>query len=77
VVQPIINLESLQEQLLFYGDISDDDPIDYHDVEVALSSPKDFVGAEEDFLYERRASGYVSRWFTKVATAEDGVRGCF
>jgi hypothetical protein len=32
VPQPNVEFASLKEQALFYGDISDDDPIDYHDV---------------------------------------------
>jgi hypothetical protein len=38
VVQPNIKIASLKEQSLFYGEILDDDPIDYHDVEVGQES---------------------------------------
>jgi 4-hydroxyphenylpyruvate dioxygenase-like putative hemolysin len=32
VLQSNVKFASLKEQALFYGDILDDDPIDYHDV---------------------------------------------
>jgi hypothetical protein len=34
VLQPNVKFANLKEQSLFYGDIPDDDPIDYYDVEV-------------------------------------------
>jgi hypothetical protein len=34
VLQPNVKFASLREQALFYGEIPDDDPIDYHDVDV-------------------------------------------
>jgi hypothetical protein len=33
VLQSNVKFASLKEQALFYGDIPDDDPIDYQDVE--------------------------------------------
>jgi hypothetical protein len=41
---------SLKEQALFYGDIPDDDPIYYHDVEVRQGSPEELADAIEGFL---------------------------
>jgi hypothetical protein len=35
VLQLNVKFASLKKQALFYGDIPDDDPIDYHDVDVA------------------------------------------
>jgi hypothetical protein len=34
VLHPNVNFASLKKQTLFYRDIPDDDPIDYHDVDV-------------------------------------------
>jgi hypothetical protein len=34
VSQPNVKFASLKAQALFYGDIPDDDPIDYHDLDV-------------------------------------------
>jgi hypothetical protein len=35
-----VKFASLKEQALFYGEIPDDDPIDYHDVDVGQASPE-------------------------------------
>jgi hypothetical protein len=43
VVQLNIKFTILKEQSLFYGDIPDDDPIDYHDVKVDQGSPEELV----------------------------------
>jgi hypothetical protein len=40
VLQPNVKFASLKEQALFYGDIPDDSPIDYHDVDVGKGSPE-------------------------------------
>jgi hypothetical protein len=40
VLQSNVRIASLKEQALFYGDIPDDDPIDYHDVDVGQGSPE-------------------------------------
>jgi hypothetical protein len=34
VLHPNLKFASLRELAIFYGDIPDDDPIDYHDVDV-------------------------------------------
>jgi hypothetical protein len=39
VLQSNVKFASLKEQALFY-DIPDDDPIDYHDVDVGQGSPE-------------------------------------
>jgi hypothetical protein len=39
VLQPNVKFASLKERVLFYNDIPDDDPIDYHDVETGQGSP--------------------------------------
>jgi hypothetical protein len=43
LVQPSIKFARLTEQLLFYGDNLDDDPIDYHDVEVDQESLRNLL----------------------------------
>jgi hypothetical protein len=40
VLQSNVKFASLREQAIFYGDITDDDPIDYHDVDVGQGSPE-------------------------------------
>jgi hypothetical protein len=36
--------------LLFYGDIIDDDPLDYHDVEVGERIPEELAAAIEGLI---------------------------
>jgi hypothetical protein len=50
VLQSNVKFASLKEQALFYGDIPDDDPIDYHDVDVGKGSPEELADAIEGFL---------------------------
>jgi hypothetical protein len=50
VLQPNVKFESLNEQALFYCDIPDADPIDYHDVEVGKRSPEELEGAIEGLV---------------------------
>jgi hypothetical protein len=45
VLQSNVKFASLWEQALFYGGVPDDDPIDYHDVEVEQGSPEELVDA--------------------------------
>jgi hypothetical protein len=47
VLQSNVKFASLKEQALFYGDIPDDDPIDYHDVEVGKGIPEELANAIE------------------------------
>jgi hypothetical protein len=50
VLQSNVKFASLREQALFYGDIPDDDPIYYHDVDVGQGSPEELPDAIEGFL---------------------------
>jgi hypothetical protein len=45
VLQPNVEFPRLKEQALFYGDIHDDDSIDYHNVEVEKVSPEELADA--------------------------------
>jgi hypothetical protein len=40
VLHSNVNFASLKGQALFYGAIPDDEPIDYHDVDVRQGSPE-------------------------------------
>jgi hypothetical protein len=50
VLQPNLKFASLKEQALFYIDIPDDDPIDFHDLDVGQGSPEELADAIEGFL---------------------------
>jgi hypothetical protein len=50
VLQSNKKFTSLKEQALFCGDIPDDDPIDYHDVDVGQGSPEELADAIEGLL---------------------------
>jgi hypothetical protein len=50
VLQPNVKFASFKEQALIYGDIPDDDPIDYHDVDVGQGSPEVLADAIEGVL---------------------------
>jgi hypothetical protein len=50
VLQPSVKFSSLKEQVHFYGDIPDDDPIDYHDVDVGQGSPGELADAIEGMI---------------------------
>jgi hypothetical protein len=50
VVQHNFKFASLKEQLLFYGDISDDDPTDCYYLEVDQGSPEEQVAAIEGLI---------------------------
>jgi hypothetical protein len=50
VLNPNVKFASLKEQALFYSDIPDDDPIDYHDVDVGQESPEELADAIEGLL---------------------------
>jgi hypothetical protein len=57
VLQPNVNFSSLKKQALFYGDIPDDDPIDYHDVDVRQRSPKVLADAIEGLIRSTEQAG--------------------
>jgi hypothetical protein len=42
VLQSNVKFASLREQALFYGDIPDDDQIDYHDVDVGKDAQRNW-----------------------------------
>jgi hypothetical protein len=50
VLQPNAKFASLKEQALYYGDIPDDELIDYHDVDVGQGSPEELADAIEGFI---------------------------
>jgi hypothetical protein len=50
VLQSNVKFASLKEQAIFYGDIPDDDLIDYHDVDVGQGSPEELADAIEGQL---------------------------
>jgi hypothetical protein len=57
VLQPNVKFESLNEQPLFYGDIPDDGPIDYHDVDVGQGSPEELADAIEGLVTSVEQAG--------------------
>jgi hypothetical protein len=57
VLQPNVEIVSLKELALFYGDDSDDDPIDYHDAEVRQGSQEDLADAIEDLITSAEQAG--------------------
>jgi hypothetical protein len=65
MLQPNVKFASLREQALFYGDIRDDDPIDYRDVDVGQGSPKELADAIDSLITSAEQAG-MSR---------DGVQG--
>jgi hypothetical protein len=60
VFHPNVKLSSLKEQALFYGDIPNDDPIDYHDVDVGQGSPEELADAIEGFITSAEQGGMSS-----------------
>jgi hypothetical protein len=57
VLAPIVKFASLKEQDIFYGDIPDDDPIDYHDVDVGQGSPEELADATEGLITSTEQAG--------------------
>jgi hypothetical protein len=57
VLQPNVKFASLKEQALFYGDIPDDDPTDYHDVDVGQERPEELADAIEGFITRAEQAG--------------------
>jgi hypothetical protein len=58
------------------GDISDDSPIDYNDVDVGQESPEELADAIEDLVTSAEKVGMSRRWCTEFATVDDRVQGC-
>jgi hypothetical protein len=50
VLQPNVKFASLKEQALLYCDIPDEDPIDYHDVDVRQGSSEELSDAIEGLM---------------------------
>jgi hypothetical protein len=57
VLQFNVKFASLREHALFYGDIPDDDPIDYHDVDVGQGSPEEPADAIEGLVTSAEQAG--------------------
>jgi hypothetical protein len=57
VLQSNVKFASLKEQARFYGDIPDDDPIYYHDVDVGKGSPEELANAVEGLLTSAEQAG--------------------
>jgi hypothetical protein len=57
VLQSNVKFASLKEQALFYGDIPDDDPIDYHDVHVRKGIPEELADAIEGLITSAEQAG--------------------
>jgi hypothetical protein len=66
VLQSNVKFASLKEQALFDGDIPDDEPIDYHDIDVQQGSPEELADAIEGLITNSEQAG-MSR---------DGVKVC-
>jgi hypothetical protein len=57
VLQSNVKFASLKKQALVYGDIPDDDPIDYHDVHVGQGSPEELADAIERLITSAKQAG--------------------
>jgi hypothetical protein len=57
VFQPNVKFASLKEQALFYDDIPDDNPIDYHDVDVGQENPEELADAIEGLITSTNQAG--------------------
>jgi hypothetical protein len=57
MLQSNVKFASLRKQALFNGDISDDDPIDYHDVDVGQGSPEELADSIEGLLTSADQAG--------------------
>jgi hypothetical protein len=57
VLQPNVKFASLKEKALFYSDIPDDDPIDYHDVDVGQGSPEELADAIDGLITSAKQAG--------------------
>jgi hypothetical protein len=57
VLHPNVKFASLKVQALFYGDIPDDDPIDYHDVDVGQGCQEELADAIEGLITSADQAG--------------------
>jgi hypothetical protein len=57
VLQSNVKFASLKEQALFYGDIPDNETIDYHDVDAGQGSPEELADAIEGLITSAEQAG--------------------
>jgi hypothetical protein len=57
VLHSNVKFASLKEQALFYGDIPDDDTIEYHNVDVGQGSPEELADAIEGLITSAEKAG--------------------
>jgi hypothetical protein len=57
VLQSNVKFASLKEQALFYGDISDDDPIGYYEIDVGQGTPEELEDAFEGLITSAEQAG--------------------
>jgi hypothetical protein len=57
VLQSNVKFASVKEQALFYRDIPDDGPIDYHDADVVQGNPEELADAIEGLLTSAEQAG--------------------
>jgi hypothetical protein len=57
VLQSNVKFASLKQQALFYGDIPDKDPIDYHDVDVGQGRSEELADAIEGLITSAEQAG--------------------
>jgi hypothetical protein len=57
VLQLNVKCASLKKKALFYDDIPDDEPIDYHDVDVEKESPEELADAIEGLITSADQAG--------------------
>jgi hypothetical protein len=71
VIQPNVKFACLKEQGLLYGDIPDDDPIDYHDVDVGQGILEELADAIESLIKSAEQAGMF--FFQSLVTMELAV----
>jgi hypothetical protein len=75
-LQSNVKFASLKEQALVYGDIPDNDPTDYHDVDVGQGIPEELADAIEGLLTSAEQAGmYLDSG--QSLTVGDRVQGRF
>jgi hypothetical protein len=77
VLEPNVKFASLKEQVLFYGDTPDDDPIYYHNTEEEQGSPEELADSIEGMTTSAEKILHVSGWCKKFAIVGDRVQECF
>jgi hypothetical protein len=78
VLHPNVKFARLKEQALFYSDIPDDDPIDYHDVDIGQGSPEELAEAFKVFINRAEQAGMsrdgVQSWRQLATECKDVFR---